>query len=70
MILDIGDNNESRKKKKKKIREEIRNIYDKNNLTMNVNINKANIVLELLEDGLNYLKKHINIKDMNNIQII
>ena len=57
MILDIGDNNESRKKKKKKIREEIRNIYDKNNLTMNVNINKANIVLELLEDGLNYLKK-------------
>ena len=54
----IGQDSKIRNKRKKQIRNEIKQIYDANNLELNVNISKGNIVLELLEDGLNFLKNH------------
>ena len=58
MTLELGEDNELRKKKKKILRQEIKELYRINNLNLNVNINKANIVLELLEDGFKYLKEN------------
>lgn len=58
MTVTLGQDNELRKRRKKQVRDEIIKIYDTNNLELNVNISKANIVLELLQDGLNFLKKY------------
>ena len=55
--ISLSKDNDERKKRKQQLREKIKQIYVDNNLTLNVNINKANIVLELLEEGYDYLKK-------------
>jgi hypothetical protein len=58
MIVCLGKDNEVRKKLKKKLRSQIENIYIENDLVLNVKINKANIVLELLQEGFDYLEKN------------